>query len=429
MTETEEKKWNVPQDIVKAAQLVESRWAVEHNTNTKKFIYKMRILALILGKIDPRAETHEEMKREVVLDIIELKKQTKLEGNHTKKEIRNICNDIRLLGTEFYVDGQWRKVINWISSAELIEGDKQVKFTLSPEIMPLITGFLPHLKLPFVKLELDVVLQFRRYSSMKLYEHIIKEKYRGKFSWTIQETIDYLGLNNTKSFNKPGSLRQLVLLPTCKEISEKSPYSVELQTDTIGLRKVKGYTFIIVTKKTTTKNKKKLVAGNSTVKKPAESLSELKELYTYEKLNELFLEYCDQNNLKVENKLDIQVAAMGFKNYAYDKYKISVMFKEGVWELIGNAKDAVEIENPGQTSMSFDESSSVNSSLISDEQKKFIKSLMKQTGFPFSIGLDQLFKSQASQIIGVLTELKSNNIEEGEAIMSISALIKKKKQL
>ena len=429
MTTVEEKKWNVPQDIVKAAQLVESRWAVEHNTNTKKFIYKMRILALILGKIDPRAETHEEMKREVVLDIIELKKQTKLEGNHSKKEIRNICNDIRLLGTEFYVDGQWRKVINWISSAELIEGDKQVKFTLSPEIMPLITGFLPHLKLPFVKLELDVVLQFRRYSSMKLYEHIIKEKYRGKFSWSIQETIDYLGLNNTKSFNKPGSLRQLVLLPTCKEISEKSPYSVELQTDTIGRRKVKGYTFIIVTKKTTTKEKKKLVAGNRAVKKPAESLTELKELYTYEKLDQLFLEYCDQNNLKVENKLDIQVAAMGFKNYAYDKYKISVMFKEGVWELIGNAKDAVEIENPGQTSMSFEESAPLSSSLISAEQKKFIKSLMKQTGFPFSIGLDSLFKSQASQIIGVLTELKNNSIEEGEAIMAISALIKKKKQL
>lgn len=133
--------------------------------------------------------------------------------------------------------------VHWLSSCIYYKGEGKVKLELHRELMP----YLLQLKEQFTTYYLSNILQMKSKHSIRLYEILKSEQFKGNFKIEVDK-LKYM--MNCESYSRYSNFNQKVMKPAIQEIKEKSDIlvnykavkkgnkTVALRFDVVNKRKI-----------------------------------------------------------------------------------------------------------------------------------------------------------------------------------------------
>lgn len=220
----ENRKVTLSNKIIDSRQIVYGKRSM--SLHTAKLL---RLLVSQVAKADSDFKTYK-------ADVKEIAEYLGI-GENLYRDIKKIVEE--MMGAVIYIpkDEKHWKMLHWISTAEL--DGSQLTLRLSDEI----SKYVLELNAYFTMYALNNILNFRSVYSIRLYEILIskKNKFRvSAISFSITEIREML--NCKDKFKQIKELKEKVIEPATKEISEKS----DLIIDSVQYKKT-GRTITSVT--------------------------------------------------------------------------------------------------------------------------------------------------------------------------------------
>lgn len=117
--------------------------------------------------------------------------------------------------------------VHWLSSCVYYKGEGKVKLELHRDLMP----YLLQLKEQFTTYYLANILQMKSKYSIRLYEIIKSEQFKGNFKLDVDKLRKMM---NCENYNRYSNFNQKVLGPAIEEINKKSDLLVQYEPEKVG---------------------------------------------------------------------------------------------------------------------------------------------------------------------------------------------------
>ncbi|TWT26565.1 replication initiation protein [Planomicrobium sp. CPCC 101110] len=198
-------------------------------------VREQKIVLTMVSMIQPTDEDFKDYR----ISVKEFSEMLGLEGSAKYTELKEITKDLMSKSIEIpRADGGWL-FANWISSAEYQKGEGIIDLSFSPKLKP----YLLQLKNTFTTYRLSNILSLKSTYSIRLYELMKKWQHLGKWSCTIENFREKMGVES-KKYPRYANLKARVLNPALEEVNEKTDLSISIKELKKG-RSVVGIEFII----------------------------------------------------------------------------------------------------------------------------------------------------------------------------------------
>lgn len=154
----------------------------------------------------------------------------------TKELLRGLIKKVMWLTK----DNGEETTVNWVSKVWMNKRSGKVRIRLDEDMTP----YLFDLQEKFTAYGLYNVLRMKSQYSIRIFEILKSYAYQNSRTFEINELKKLLMVENIKSYNDYGMLRQKVLEPAIREINGLTELNVSMETQTSG-RKVVKVTFYI----------------------------------------------------------------------------------------------------------------------------------------------------------------------------------------
>ena len=114
-------------------------------------------------------------------------------------------------------DGGW-KMFHWMEVMEYVKATASIRVSISSEIIP----YIIELKEKFTQFRLENILYLRSAHAIKLYQILAQYKTAKKRDITVRELRNMLGINEEKSYEQFGHIKERILEISKREINEKT---------------------------------------------------------------------------------------------------------------------------------------------------------------------------------------------------------------
>ena len=198
-------------------------------------VREQKIVLTMVSMIQPNDEDFKDYR----ISIKEFSEMLALEGSAKYTELKEITKDLMSKSIEIpRQDGGWL-FANWISSAEYQKGEGVIALSFSPKLKP----YLLQLKNTFTTYRLSNILSLKSTYSIRLYELMKKWQHLGKWSCSIQNFKEKMGVENN-AYPRYANLKARVLNPAIAEVNEKTDLHISIKEIKKG-RSVEQIEFII----------------------------------------------------------------------------------------------------------------------------------------------------------------------------------------
>jgi len=141
--------------------------------------------------------------------------------------------------------------LGWISSMEYKQGEGTIEVLIAPGILPFIIGLKEEGN--FTSFQLENILYLQSAHAIKLYQLLSQRKGLGNREIALDEFRSLLGIENTKTYNSYGKIKEKILEVSKREINKKTDLTISY-SEIKKRRKVEAIKFKI-TQKTTQETK------------------------------------------------------------------------------------------------------------------------------------------------------------------------------
>lgn len=142
-------------------------------------------------------------------------------------------------GNEYWGEYGFINSYRYIPDTDSFEVD--MNLTVSELIMEhylLSGGYTP--------INLEVISNLKSFAAQRIYELVrFRSWKKGKIYYTLEELKSYLGLENKKSYNLYGNLKNKVLNPAIEELNEKSIFEIRFEEEIGANKRVIGINFFV----------------------------------------------------------------------------------------------------------------------------------------------------------------------------------------
>jgi plasmid replication initiation protein len=196
-----------------------------------------RVMLMLLSQIHPgQREVH----HKICIKAIDYAKKTGIDLSQSYKDIKNGCEELMktIITTKDREAKTTEKcvVIDWMKYHD-DQGWLEATFTLW------IAPYIHHLtRIGYTTIAVDEAIKFRRFYTIRLYELLLQWKKTGERYITIKDLRQSFQIE-TKKYSRFTDLRKWVLLPSIKEIEEKTNWTIIWKPIKTG-RKVTSINFI-----------------------------------------------------------------------------------------------------------------------------------------------------------------------------------------
>jgi len=191
---------------------------------------EQKIVLTMVSMIQP--EDHDFKDYEI--SISDFTEMLGLAGREKYTEIKEITKT--LVGKVIEIprkNGGWL-LTHWVSSAEYVDGEGVIKLSFSPKLKP----YLLQLKRAYTSYRLSNILSIKSAYAIRLYELMKKWQHVGTWEIPVESLREKLGAI-TKTYSLYGNLKNRVIVPSVKEVNEKTDVHVEFKEIRKGRKVVK----------------------------------------------------------------------------------------------------------------------------------------------------------------------------------------------
>ncbi|WP_170065167.1 replication initiation protein, partial [Methylovulum psychrotolerans] len=172
------------------------------------------------------------------ISVSELADFLGVDKNSAYRECRKITKSLLTRVLEIYEPDRLLQT-SWVSSAEYVNGSGIVNLSFDPLLKP----YLLKLKGNFTSCKLEMLLSFKSQYTMRMYTLLKQYGWRKEREIELHEIREILGLRKDL-YTEYSNFKLNVLLPTQKELSEKSDLTFEFDEIKNG-RRVGAIRFLI----------------------------------------------------------------------------------------------------------------------------------------------------------------------------------------
>ena len=229
---TSKKKKTLPSSLIvtQSNKLIEARYSLP--------LAEQRLILMMLSKIQPNDDDFQEYR----IRVNEFAEFMGINKNHVYAECRKTTKKMLSRVLEIQEPGRLLQ-INWVSSADYIDGDGYIKLCFDPKLKP----YLLQLKSNFTSCKLEMLLSFKSQYTMRIYTLLKQYEKLKEREVYLDELRDVLGLRKDLHIEYRDFKRH-ILQTTQKELTEKADLYFDFQEIKYG-RKVGAIRFQIYTRK------------------------------------------------------------------------------------------------------------------------------------------------------------------------------------
>lgn len=223
--------------VIKSNNFVEASY--------KLTLDEMRVLLLTLGVLDP-----DKPKREFEFTVADFASRF---GVDEKIAYQQVSKAIDKLGGRWAVIEKTKKVerkVTFLTEQAYFKGEGRFQIILHEKLMP----YISKLKGRFTRYNLDYVVNFSGFHSIRLYELMAQYRIGGEREISLTDLKDWLQISD--KYDRYNNFNQRVLTPAITEINEKSDLKVIYEQIKRG-RRIVALKFTIQTKKNVIKTEQK----------------------------------------------------------------------------------------------------------------------------------------------------------------------------
>lgn len=212
---------NKIRSVIKSNRIIEAKYRL--NIREQKFMLYM------VSLIEPDDKDFKFYR----VKISEFEKILNLEGKkwgniyQVVKDIVFSLNEKPLLITK--EDGK-KQIINWVASAEIEQGSGIVEFELSEKLKP----YLLQLKSHFTKYNLENILKLKSGFSIRMYELLKSQQFKGKAEYDLEQLKVLLGIDD--KYEEYTDFKKRVLKTAQEELKAKSDIYFEFKETRVNRR-------------------------------------------------------------------------------------------------------------------------------------------------------------------------------------------------
>jgi Initiator Replication protein len=217
--------------ITQANELVSARYTLP--------LAEQRLVLTMISRIQPDDEDFKPYR----ISVGEMAEFIGVAKGSAYRECRKITKSLLTRVLEIHEPGRLLQV-NWVSSAEYIDGSGMVNLSFDPLLKP----YLLQLKGNFTSCKLEMMLGFKSQYTVRMYSLLKQYERLKKREMEMSELRDTLGLTKSQ-YQRYNDFKKDILEATQKELKEKSDLSFEFDEIKFG-RRVGAIRFhIVITKK------------------------------------------------------------------------------------------------------------------------------------------------------------------------------------
>lgn len=196
---------------------------------------EQKIFLILLSTI----KKDDKVMRTNVFRIVDLAELMNVSSQLLYRDLKKICKSIIGKIVEIQIDDKNWDIFNIVSGAKYNGKQGTIELTLNDKAIP----YLLQLEKLFTQFKLKNALFLESKYSIRIYQMCKSFLYRGEYTMSLEEFKKKLKLTQ-KSYDRYNNLKNNVLEPAIKEISEKSDIKLQIEEIKIG-RKVEYLKFIV----------------------------------------------------------------------------------------------------------------------------------------------------------------------------------------
>lgn len=227
---------------------IDGKWITMSNALTRAChglsLPEKRIIMIAVAKLDSKKRRPQDggvLKTRI--DAKEYADQFGLELHTAHEQLRDAAKVLYERSITFYVEAHNRKgnfidepaqvSMRWIGSKVLYpeKGVASIQLSWNPELVPHLTG----LRKQFTSYQLQQASALRSIYSWKLLELLMRFEKTGWAEYTVEDFCESMGASKKVQENF-GKVREKIINPAIKELTEKDNWIIELTTTKRGRR-------------------------------------------------------------------------------------------------------------------------------------------------------------------------------------------------
>lgn len=224
--------------VVKSNEIIQARYNLT--------VQEQKFLLYLVSVIDRKQEEQKDIEifDKCIIKVTEVEKLLNVSGKKwgsIYKIVKSIVISLNKKPLEIITPDGNPKIINWTDSIELVKGKGIIIYQFSHSIYPYILKLKEH----FTKYNLSNILYLQSSYSIRLYELLKSNQYRGKVEYELLELKKmFFGSEYLNKYPVYYDFKKRVILRAEKELKERSDIYFTFK-EKRKLRKVHSITFFI----------------------------------------------------------------------------------------------------------------------------------------------------------------------------------------
>ena len=254
--------------------VAQSNDLIEARHNNPLTVREQKIILAMVSEIQPDDKDFKEYR----ISLKNFNEMLGLKGKTKYSEIKEIVKNLMGKTIEIPRKNKGWLLVNWVSSAEYIDGEGVIELTFSPKLKP----YLLQLK-EYTSYRLSNILSLNSTYSIRLYELMKKWEFLGQWEYPVEDLRGKLGVEEGK-YPKYSNFKARVLLRAVEEVNEKTEFYITFEE----IKKGRSVDKIKFTIKNATEKTVKLTEPE---KKPEQQKKEFENEDVRTRLNDLAAGY------------------------------------------------------------------------------------------------------------------------------------------
>lgn len=199
--------------------VAQSNDLIEARHNNPLTVREQKIILAMVSEIQPDDEDFKEYR----ISLKNFNEMLGLKGKTKYSEIKVIVKNLMGKTIEIPSKNKGWLLVNWVSSAEYIDGEGIIELTFSPKLKP----YLLQLQ-QYTSYKLSNILDLNSTYSIRLYELMRKWEFLGKWEYPIEDLRGKLGVEEGK-YPKYSNFKARVLSKAVEEVNEKTEFHISYE--------------------------------------------------------------------------------------------------------------------------------------------------------------------------------------------------------
>jgi plasmid replication initiation protein len=199
--------------------VAQSNDLIEARHNNPLTVREQKIILAMVSEIQPNDEDFKEYR----ISLKNFNEMLGLKGKTKYSEIKDIVKNLMGKTIEIPRENKGWLLVNWVSSAEYIDGEGVIELTFSPKLKP----YLLQLQ-QYTSYKLSNILALNSTYSIRLYELMKKWEFLGNWEYPIEDLRGKLGVEEG-TYPKYSNFKARVLSRAVEEVNEKTDFHISFE--------------------------------------------------------------------------------------------------------------------------------------------------------------------------------------------------------